>query len=354
MAKSAAREIFERLCQGLTDDMSKEIVDACANNEKDVISACERAFEGARTMSLFGGRKVIWLRGANFFGDMRSAKTEAAAAAISNFLDFLEKLPADVANVVISASPVDRRASAFKRLQKFAECADYKGDDAAALCIGLINDEAKKLGVGFERGADEALAAVVGFSPRMASEEVRKLASYIGFSGKISERNVAEMVPIFGEGDFFEISNAFFAGDLNNVLSCLRKYFFTNKNASARPIITVLQKQNSLLIQLRALMDGGKIAKSDRGVQKSAMEDAAADYAELFKDMSAKSSYNVFSQNAWYAGSKLAPLAARIPLKRLLLWQLNFAKSFEELINRGGDDEAVMRDTAVRCLAQPI
>ncbi len=353
LSTNAAREIFERLCKGIEDDMSKEVVDCSANSASDVEKACASAIEGARTMSLFGGKKVIWMRGVNFISDSRAGKSEGAKAAVVKLLDFLEKLDAEVAGVVISASPVDRRSAAFKRLQKFAECKDFKLDDSSDACAQLIKSRCQELNVKLEYGAAETLAAIVAGSPRMALSEIDKLAAYVGFGGnEISEKDVIEMVPIFGEGDFFEIANAFYSADLNLALASLKRYFFTNKNASARPIITILQKQNSLLIQLRALMDDGVIPASERGVSKFAMEAAAGGYAEMFKDFSVKSSYSVFSQNSWYAGQKLAPMAARFGMKKLLAFQTMLAKSFEELLSASGRDEAVMRDLFVRCLSK--
>lgn len=160
------------------------------------------------------------------------------------------------------------------------------------------------------------------------------------------------MVPIFGEGGSFDISNAFYSGDLAAALAALKRYFFANKKASARPIITSLQRQNSLLIQLRSLMDGGVLAKSAYPQPRGAVEAAAGRFAEAFGDADEKSSYNIFSQNAWYAGNKLAPMAGATSLKRLIDCQMNLAKAFEDLINRPNSDEQVMRDLFVLCMSK--
>jgi DNA polymerase III delta subunit len=69
----------------------------------------------------------------------------------------------------------------------------------------------------------------VAANPRMALSELRKLAAYINFEGTITQKDVVEMVPIFGEGDFFELTNIFYAGNINGALAALRRHFFTNK-----------------------------------------------------------------------------------------------------------------------------
>ena len=159
------------------------------------------------------------------------------------------------------------------------------------------------------------------------------------------------MVPIFGESDFFDITNAFYSGNLESALAVLKRYFFANKKASARPIITAIQKQNSILIQLRALMDSGEISKRAEPQPRGAIEAAGAKYSEAFAGCEEKSPYNVFSQNPWYAGSKLAPIAARIPLKKLLDSQMRIAAAFEALLSPDTNDEAVMRDFFVRAMS---
>ncbi len=360
LSANTAREIFEELCKDITDDMSKEIIDCTCNNASDVEKACSNAVEGARTMSLFGGKKVIWMRNANFFNNT-VGKSELAKTCIEKLLDFLEGLDADVASVVISACPVDRGTSAYKRFQKFADCQDFKikddfGNSAERLLEttkSLLLEKCKTLEVKISAEALEALVSIVAGSPRMAIQELTKLATYVGFNGaEISEKNVLEMVPIFGDsGKFSDIAEAFYSGNLDLALETMHRYFFTNKSASARPIISTLQSQNSILIQIRALIEEGAVNASARGVSKSAMENAAMMYGEMFESAAPKTNYNVFSQNAWYAGQKLGPFAAKFSMKKLLSFQFNFAKAFEDLLKSGAQDESVMRDLFVRSLS---
>lgn len=353
ITSSRAREVFDDMCEGIFDDMSKEIIDGAAGNIDDALSALASARMGASTPSLFGERKVVWLKGANFIGEGRLGNSETLREELESFLEFLSALKYENVSLLISASPVDRRKKFFKDLQKIAECEDFqKGKDPVASCVLHIEKEARKFGLKLGAGAAETLALIVGGSARMASQEILKLASYAAETKSISEKDVVEMVPVFGEGDFFEISNAFYSGDLNAALSALGRYFFTNKNASARPVIATIQKQNSILVQLRSMMEAGAISKGVYAQPNGAIERAAPQFEEFFVGASEKSSYNVFSQNAWYAGSKLAPIAGKFSLKKLLDFQMLLIRAFEELISRPGRDEAVLRDFFVRCCSK--
>lgn len=85
-------------------------------------------------------------------------------------------------------------------------------------------------------------------------------------------------------------------------------------------------------------------------VGKAAIERAASTYARHFEGLNAKSAFNVFSQNAWFLGNRLAPVAQKITLKRLIDFQLEFKRAFVDLLDRR-DDEGVVRDLLIRCLS---
>lgn len=352
IAANRAREVFEELSADVFDDMSKEIVDGAAGKVEEAVAACDKTIEAAATLSMFGDKKVVWLKGANFISDGASGKSEKVKSALEKLADFLSTLDAQYASVVISAYPVDRRKPFYKKLQDFAVCEDFKSKDPVSGCVEMIMRESRIRKIPVENGAAETLASIVAGNPRMAMSELEKLATYVNGERPISERDVVDMVPIFGEGDFFDISNAFYSGDLTLALAALKRYFFANKKASARPIISTLQKQNSMLIQIRSLMDGGVLTKSQYPQPKGAIETAAARFADAFEGAEEKSGYNIFSQNPWYAGSKLAPIAGKMSLKKLIDCQMNLAKAFEDLISRPNSDEQVVRDMFVLCMSK--
>jgi hypothetical protein len=93
-------------------------------------------------------------------------------------------------------------------------------------------------------------------------------------------------------------------------------------------------------------MDGGKLPKQVP-LPRGAFERLVENEAGFFKS-NAKSAYNIFSQNGWYVGNKLAPIAAKMPLKKLIDIQMSLAKAFEDLIQRPGSDQMIMRELFTR------
>ena len=137
-----------------------------------------------------------------------------------------------------------------------------------------------------------------------------------------------DMVPEFGEGDFFEASEAFFSGDLEWALDAVDRYFFQGKDA--RPLLSTLQNRNRLLIQLRVLIDGGELGMNDR-LSKSTLEGLSRKYAHHFGDEDEKSTLNLFSQNPWFLG-RLLSLVSKFSARRLIDLQSFLIQAFEDVL----------------------
>jgi DNA polymerase-3 subunit delta len=352
----AGKERFDDLAAEVTDEFSREVISGFAANVDEVESAVNRFREVVQTVSMFGGQRAVWLKDVNFLADTVTGGADSTLRLVEDLQQILAAInPAENA-VLITAAPVDRRRAFLKWCEKNADFTLIGGGgEGAEAFAGIVLAEAKSLGVEIAPGALELLLAKVGANTRLLMEEVRKLATYAGpateASGhaavRIEEAQVAELTANSAEGDFFEAADAFSGGDLRWTLAALQRHFFAG--GDARPVIAALQNRNRLLIQLRALLDAGEIRLGARGID--GLPHAASHFAARFGEAaSEKSSFNVFAQNAWYLG-KIAG-AARLPsLRRLIDNQQDLIVAFEEIIRRPQEQEEVMRELAVRCLA---
>lgn len=341
--------VFAEMTKDLTDDFAKETIDGAAQNVGEVEAALNQFRSATQTMSMFGDQKVVWLKDVNFFADSVTGRAESTKKLVTEWQEELARLDPAAVSVLITAHPVDRRRKEFKWFAKNSEYTDLKSGSNDDFLLDMIATESKRLGVRFTAGASRALIGLVAGNTRLVLEETRKLATYVGEGEEVGEDIVIEMVPHFGEGDFFEPVEAFFAMDLNWTLDALRRYFFIHKEA--RPLISNLQGRNRLLIQLRVLMDSGEISMGSRGFSKSSFESAARKYQQHFGGFDDKSNFNVFTQNLWYLGNKVAAgPVSRLKLKQLVDFQIAFTRAFEDLIRKPTDQHAVMRDLAISCL----
>ncbi len=198
----------------------------------------------------------------------------------------------------------------------------------------------------YDRGVPEVIVGRVGQSTRLVLGECEKLATYVGPGGTIKESDVHLLVPTFGEGDFFEPIEALAARDLAWGLASLDRYFFNED--SSRPLLSALQNRLRLLIQIRCLVDSGDFRVSEAGLPKGQFEAASGRHGPTFGS-AAKSSANLFSQNAWYVSNKVAPAAARYTLAELVDLQLACADCFDA--SNRGEDESSVRAMFLRALA---
>ena len=342
-----ARERFDALAADVPDEFAREVVNGFAGNVGEAAAAVNRFREAVQTVAMFGGRRLVWLKDVNFLADSVTGRAEGTLRAVEDLQQVLAAVNPAETLVLVSASPVDRRRSFPKWCEKQADFTLVGGDGEAGgdALAAVARAEAQGLGTRFEPGAVELLLAKVGANTRLLVEEVNKLAAYAGEGEAITEAHVAELTPNAAEGDFFESAEAFFSGDLRWTLAALGRHFFAG--GDARPVISALQNRNRILLQVRALLDAGEVRLGPRGLD--GMPRAAAAFGRHFTGAAEKSSFNLFSQNPWYVG-KLAG-GARLPsLRRLIDNQREFLHAFAEIIRRPDEQEAVLRDLAVRCL----
>ncbi len=342
------KERFDVLSAEVPDELSREVISGYAANVDEVESAVNRFREAVQTVAMFGGKRAVWLKDVNFLADSVTGRAESTLKLVEDLRQILETVNPSETAVLLTVAPVDRRRAFPKWCEKNADFVLVGGDDEGGEALaGVALAEAKRLGVSLEPDALGLLLGKVGANTRLLVEEVRKLATYAGEGGAISEAQVRELTPNAAGGDFFEAADAFGSGDLPWTLAAFERHFFAG--GDARPVIAALQNRNRLLLQVRALLDAGEIRAGPRGIE--GLAGAAAAHREKFAEAAGeKSSYNVFAQNPWYLG-KLAGSSKPPSLRRLIDNQQEFIAAFEAILSRPNEQEDVLRDLAVRCLA---
>jgi DNA polymerase-3 subunit delta len=342
----AGRERFDELAGKASDEFSREIINGFAANVDEVEAAVNRFRESVQTVPMFAGTRVVWLKDVNFLADSVTGRAETTLKCVEDLQSVLQSVKPEETAVLVTAAPVDRRRSFPKWCEKNADFLLADGGEDAGSLAGVVLAEARAVGAEFGPGAMDLLLARIGPNARLLVEEVHKLADSAN-GAVIEESAVAELTPNATQGDFFETADAFFSGDLQWTLAALKRHFFAG--GDSRPVLAALQNRNRILIQVRALTDAGEARVGPRGVDglPRAAQTHAPKYGEAAGE---KSSYNLFTQNPWYVG-KLAGSAPLPPLRRLIDNQREFVAAFEEIIRRPNEQEEVLRDMAVRCLA---
>ncbi len=341
-----ARKVWEQLTAAVTDAHACEIVDGQAGNAEEVEKAVSQFASAVQTMSLFGDRKAVWLRSVSFMGDSGAGRSETAKAQVERLQGILEHIDPAGVSVLITATPVDRRRKSFKWLQANSDFSFIEESKDEGALIPALQEEAATFNCSLTDPAARILLGKINGNSRLALEEIRKLATWLGEKGGcIDEALINDLVPSFGEGDYFEAVEAFFARNLPWTLDALRRHFFAGNDA--RPLITSIQNRNRLLIQIKVLQEERALGSR---INQGSLSQARARFGGDWKDAAGKSSFNLFTQHPFYL-SRLGDNAARFSLKELVRTQVDCLEAFRLLLERPNDAEGVLRELALKSLS---
>jgi DNA polymerase-3 subunit delta len=216
----------------------------------DITSDPGRLFDEAYSTGLFGGDKLIWIKGAG--ADKGLADAVSALA---------EKMP-DSVTVIIEAGDLKKGAN----LRKAAETAGAAmaipcyADDVKSLNV-LIDAELAAFGVGITSEARQTLLECLGGDRIASRNEIRKLGLYVMGEKLIELRHVIEIV-----GDASAIStddaiDSVLEGNRPGFLSAMQKV-----TASKTPVFLVLQgclRMFQLMDVMRADMDEKRLGAAE-------------------------------------------------------------------------------------------
>ncbi len=222
-ASSAAAAAYAALCEG-SDGWGNEVIDGAAATVDEAVEIIRRCISGLMMMNMFGGRKVIWLKGATFMGDHpQGTRSEAVIQALEELVETLGHLPEDTF-FLLSASEMDKRRSFYKKLGTLAVVKEFTRIDISrdgweTELTKLTLTMAKPLGLTFESDAIDLFVHRVNESTRQIANELGKLDVFLGPERRcITRADVELMVAVSRNGVVFEISRAIEAGDCRRAI----------------------------------------------------------------------------------------------------------------------------------------
>ncbi len=212
-AAAAALKKYGELSEG-SDGWGNEQIDGAAATVDEAVSIIDRTVSGLQMMNMFGGRKVIWLKGATFMGDTpQGTRSEAVVEALEKLVATLGNLP-DETFLLLSAAEIDKRRTFFKKLTALSESKEFSKIDITkpgweAELSTLTLRMAKERGLTFDNAALDLFVHRVNENTRQIANELAKLDVYLGEERrKVTAEDVELMVAVSRNGVIFEISRA--------------------------------------------------------------------------------------------------------------------------------------------------
>ena len=226
LVHSRASQLVERLAPGEAGGYAVERIEGSGEGAAEPVETLRRVLEGVRTPGLFGGRRVIWLRAADFLLTA-TGNDEVAQLARRLAEEIKRRLPPGVF-LVVSGTRADQRSYFMRACREGGriECLEKgsrqweKEERARAVAMRLLADHGLRAG-------DEVVTELVqrtGGEAGLMHQEVMKLAAYrYGREPAVSGDDVRKLVPASREAARWEFADAAASGDTARALDILRR-----------------------------------------------------------------------------------------------------------------------------------
>lgn len=213
------------------------------------------------TPTMLGGQRLIvvedfkWLKAPKKRGDEKGDETKFDEKA-REFTDCLKRIPQGITLVFVSLGPVDKRRKAFKLIEKSGEVKEFKPftDWEQERLLAWIVLRVKLIGKKIGSHAARLLVEISGKNLRSLSKEIEKLATFVGESEWIEEKDVRALASS-GQINAFFFSDAVRRKDAKGALDALRR-LLKDREQPVR-LIGLLASEIRMLLQLKSLEEEG-------------------------------------------------------------------------------------------------
>jgi DNA polymerase III subunit delta len=161
---------------------------------------------------------------------------------------------------LLSASPVDKRRSFYKTLQKVAKVQVFDALDTSRSgweegAADLVRAAGTQHGLSFRGDSAELLAVMAGGDRRQIAAEVEKIDLYLGAERReVREPDVRLLVPMSHVGVIFEVGNALAERNIGRALELLDRLTFHGESEVGILLAAIIPTVRNLLLA-RNLMD---------------------------------------------------------------------------------------------------
>jgi DNA polymerase III subunit delta len=250
--KEAALRLVQQHSDPGGGDFSNEIIDGTADNADGAARICRDVCIALQTLPFFG-KKVVWLKTANFLGDSVTGRAQDSVAGFEAILSVLESGLPDNIVFILSATAFDKRRAGFKRLDKLCHIEQFDKPDTSRAgwegpVITQASLKAKELGIVFESGAIELLVQLCGDDTRQLENELEKIHLYLGDRRRAGIQTVRQMVSMSRAAVIWDLGNAIGARDLPRTLKQLGTLLSQGQNAVGILLAAIVPKIRNLLI----------------------------------------------------------------------------------------------------------
>ena len=252
LVRDRASQVYEGWCAEAGGE-DHQIIDGTVRNAAEAREALAKLNEAVQTLPFFGGAKVVWLRGANFLGDERTASSRDVTDRLNGLAKGWETFDWQGVRVLISCGKVDKRKAFFKSAKKIAAVEDLsiadkeRGSRAALIVRQRLAELGKKIA---PHVADE-LVLLAGSDLQQLHTEAEKLVAYVGEREEVMRQDVHEIATRTRQAQGFALADALGERNLPKLLRVLDEELWVVKLDSKKSPIVLLY---GLLTKVRTMI----------------------------------------------------------------------------------------------------
>ncbi len=265
LATARAKEIVNQLVPPDQQTFGLTIVDGAARIVAEAASAVSKSLEAVRTVG-FLGRKVVWLKDANFLGNDALSKSKGAQEAVELMTSAITAgFPAN--NVlVITTTSIGAKSEFMTTCRKNGEVIAQEGQKApwlrdkdAALYAQSVF---RKHGLKASDKAIEDFVKKIGTNTRQIEQEIAKLDIYLDKRRDVRMEDLDAVISVSKDNFMWDLQDAVGNRDTRTSLNVLRRLLFQNEDPIG--LVTCIESRFRHLLVFREALDEGWISVSTR------------------------------------------------------------------------------------------
>lgn len=238
---------IKKICKNI-DDMNISRYDL--NN--DLISL---VIEDAKTISLFGDKKIVIADNANMFTASTSKDSEIIEDYLKNINEYTDLI------FIVHSDKIDARKKITKAIKEKGKIIEFNDDlDAVSLIRRLFKD------YNIEYSDIKLLIDRVGNNPLIITNEINKIKIYKGNDKNITSEDILNLTNKIIEIDVFKLIDYIVRKDKENALELYNEMLKVNEEPIK--IIVILANQFRIMYQSKELLKKGYSEKDIASILK--------------------------------------------------------------------------------------
>jgi len=346
MVDGKAKKKIDEICPKEEQTLSLEVIDGDVgkiDEARDVLDRCIAAF---RTLGLFGGKKVVWLRDAAFLTHKAIMKSDRIKGLLGSLAEDIKKGLAPDQFLIISGPGIDKRSALYKAVSARGEMEEYEMPErdyqARPIVLKRTVDWFRQEGYSIDPDACDAFVDKVGFNMRMIASEVEKLILYKGDDKHVRLEDVKAVTSSAADAVYWDFTDAVAKRDLSGAILLFRQLLFQKEN----PIRLVISLENLFqnLLEFREYMDAGWLRLEGDRVSWSSAPESDEYFSEMANDP---------RKMHWYRASKLASQAQAYSAQSLSARKRLTVETHERMLSGGAISHELMVESLLARLCAP-